>query len=141
MTVVIDASAAVKLVLDEDDSDIARRAWDEAADAVAPTIVIPEVAAAIGAARRAERIDEAGAARAHAAWKRLSTTIDVRIVDEGLAEIARGITEQGTVRGMDAIYLAVARELEDPDAGVALLSFDVRQRAAATAEGVGLMPA
>src|SRR5680860_1172402 len=102
MIVVVDASAAVKLVLDEDHSHIARRAWDIARDVIAPMVVAPEVAAAISAAARAGRIDGPGAARAQELWRALLDSMDRRIVDERLAEVARTLAAGGACRGMDA---------------------------------------
>lgn len=141
MIAVVDASAAVKLVLGERHSDVARRIWDEVSYAVAPTIVLPEVAAAIAAAGRMHRIDEHGVVRARTAWRRLSASIGLRIVDETLSVAAGNIAERGATRGMDAIYLAVTSELDGRDLDVALLSFDHRQRDAARSEGMNLMPA
>ena len=140
MIVVIDASAAVKLILDEEKSDVARREWDRADDVIAPTVVVPEVAAAITAALRDHRIGEDGAARAHATWVELAGSIGLRVVDEGLSEQARQVAERDAGRGMDAIYIAVARELATSQSPVGLLSFDVRQRSAPIGEGVELRP-
>lgn len=140
MIVVLDASAGVKLVLDESGSDVVRRVWDEPVEMLAPTVIVPEVAAAITAAHRDERIDRDDATSAHEEWKHLVQGIDVRLVDDGLAEHARRITERDPVRGMDAIYLAVAAELDD-GADVGLLSFDGRQREAAAALRLALLPA
>lgn len=140
MIIVIDASAAVKLVLDEVDSDMARRGWDEAEAVVAPAVVLAEVAAAISAARRTGRIDDAGTSTAQLAWRELAGSLDIRVVDESMGEAARQVAERGAVRGMDAIYLSVVEELDDPSAAVALLSFDVRQRAAALAGGFAVFP-
>jgi len=139
--VIVDASAAVKLVLDEDGSELARRAWDEADEIVSPAVVLSEVAAAITAAHRAGRIDEPATATAHLAWRRLAGSFDLRVVDDSLGEAARQIAERASVRGMDAIYLAVAEELNDSVATAGLLSFDVRQRAAAVAEALAVLPA
>lgn len=141
MIVVIDASAAVKLVLDEDGSDTARRLWDEADDIVAPADVLAEVAAAISAARRAGRIDDGAASTAQRSWRDVANTIDIRVVDDSLGEAARQVAERAAVRGMDAIYLAVANGLDDPSEPVGLASFDVRQRAAALSEGLAVLPA
>lgn len=136
-----DASAAVKLVLDDTDSEIARLLWDEADATVAPTVMPVEVAAAISAAVRAGRMDAEAASTAHHAWSDLTDAFDLRIVDVTSADAARGIAEREAVRGMDAIYLAVTAELDDPDAPAALASFDVKQRAAALAAGLAVLPA
>jgi hypothetical protein len=58
-----------------------------------------------------------------------------------LAEAACLIAERGSIRGMDAIYLAVADELDDPVLPAGLLSLDTRQRAAAFSQGLAVLPA
>jgi predicted nucleic acid-binding protein len=139
--VVLDASAAVKLVLDETGSDQVRRLWDEQLTIVAPSIVVPEVAAAIQAARRDGRVADTGAQIAHRSWVSLIEDIDVLAVDLALADRARELAATRMVRGMDAVYLAVALALEDTSS-VGLLSFDVRQRSALIPEdGIHLLPA
>ncbi|MBA3575473.1 MAG: type II toxin-antitoxin system VapC family toxin [Actinomycetota bacterium] len=141
MIVVLDASAAVKLVLDETGSDQVRRLWDEQLTIVAPSIVVPEVAAAIQAARRDGRVADAGAQIAHRSWVSLIEDIDVLAVDLALADRARELAATRMVRGMDAVYLAVALALEDASS-VGLLSFDVRQRSGLIPEdGIHLLPA
>ncbi len=141
MIVVLDASAAVKLVLDETGSDQVRRLWDEQLTIVAPSIVVPEVAAAIQAARRDGRVADTGAQIAHRSWVSLIEDIDVLAVDLALADRARELAATRMVRGMDAVYLAVALALEDTSS-VGLLSFDVRQRSALIPEdGIHLLPA
>lgn len=141
MIVVLDASAAVKLVLDEVASTIVRRLWDEEMPMVSPTVVVPEVAAAIGAARRAGRLNEGDAASAHRSWVSLVEDIPLLTVDSHLAERARAWAADRTVRGMDAVYLGVASMLgAEQEAG--LLSFDGRQRSAVRPDdGVHLLPA
>jgi len=142
--VVLDASAAVKLVLDETGSDQVRRLWDEQLTIVAPSIVVPEVAAAIQAARRDGRVADTGAQTAHRSWVSLIEDIediDVLAVDLALADRARELAATRMVRGMDAVYLAVALALEDTSS-VGLLSFDVRQRSGLIPEdGIHLLPA
>ena len=111
MIVVLDASAAVKLVLEESGSDQVRRLWNdwnERMTVVAPSIVAPEVAAAIQAARRGGRVADVGAQLAHQSWISLVGDIDVLAVDLALADRARGLAATRVVRGMDAVYLAVA---------------------------------
>ncbi|MGH3320790.1 MAG: PIN domain-containing protein [Streptosporangiaceae bacterium] len=141
MIVVLDASAAVKLVLDENRSDQVRRLWDERLTMTAPSVVAAEVAAAIRAASRDGRITEPAARLAQQSWASLIEDIDMLAFDQTLADRARGLAATRTVRGMDAIYLAVAVRLAEVNS-TGLLSFDVRQRGALTPEdGVHLLPA
>lgn len=140
MIVVLDASAAVKLVLDEDHSDQVRRLWDEPLRFVAPTIILPEVASAITAAWRTGRVGQADARLAQQSWVTLTDELDLLNVDLGLASDARVLAADRSVRGMDAIYLAVAIRLAK-HSPIGLLSFDDRQRAVLSPEdGISLLP-
>lgn len=140
MIVVLDASAAVKLVLDEDHSDQVRQLWDEPLRFVAPTIMLPEVASAITAAWRTGRVGQAGARLAQQSWASLTDDVDLLHVDLGLAADARALAAARSVRGMDAIYLAVAMRLVG-HSPIGLLSFDDRQRAVLNPEDdISLLP-
>lgn len=138
MIVVLDASAAVKLVLDEEHSEVVRRVWDEEVALLAPTIVLPEVGAAIARARREARIDQAQETVAHRSWIALSGEIDLVTVDAELASEAHELTVDRSLRGMDAVYLAVAERFS-AGGPVGILSFDRRQREAADGP-IGLLP-
>lgn len=139
MIVIIDASAAVKLVLDEQDSDVVRRVWDEPVGMLAPAIVVPEVAAAIAAAERDGRIGPADTAGAQRSWRSLVAEIELRTVDPTLAELARSLATERPLRGMDSLYLATAVEVgRHGPAG--LLTFDARQREVVP-DDVALLPA
>ncbi len=140
MIVVLDASAAVKLVLDEDHSDQVRQLWDEPLRFVAPTIILPEVASAITAAWRAGRVREAGARLAQQSWATLTEDIDLLNIDLGLASDARALAAARSVRGMDAIYVAAAMRLTG-HGPIGLLSFDDRQRGVLNPEDdISLLP-
>lgn len=141
MIVVLDASAAVKLVLDEVGSDHVRRLWNEELTMLAPSVIGPEVAAAIQAAGRDGRVAAGDAVTAQRSWASLLGDVDLLAVDVALADRARKLAATRAVCGMDAVYLAVALQLGDAGA-IGLLSFDVRQRSALEpADGVHLLPA
>ncbi len=141
MIAVLDASAAVKLVLDEQHSDRMRLIWDAPLRTVAPTIVLPEVSAAIEGARRAGRLGGTATGRAQRSWEALSEEIDLVLVDPVLAADARALAAARPVRGMDAVYLSLAMRLAVRSA-VGLLSFARRQREVIEPEdGVDVLPA
>jgi predicted nucleic acid-binding protein len=137
MKLVIDASATTKLFLDEPDSHLVAELWDEA-ELHAPTIVLPETAAAValGAARRRDPRMQVGDVIAE-----LRRSAALRSVDTEFASRAAVLTLGGRVRGMDAIYLATALEMAESGLDVALLSFDGRQREAALDLGLAVIPA
>lgn len=141
MIVVIDASAAVKLVLDEDHSERVRRLWDERLAFVAPAVLLPEVAAAIHRARADGRVSEADAGLAQRSWIIIADEVDLLAVDPDLAAHARTLAATRPVRGVDAIYLSAALQLAEKGP-TGLLSYDARQRTALTqADGVAVLPA
>lgn len=135
-TALIDASAAIKLVLIEDGSAEARRLWLSASMRfVAPAVLLPEVSAALDVARRDGRVAEVGLdGHLHA----LAEGVTQRAVDAEFGRFAASLLPAiGPCRGMDLLYIAAALEL----GGLPLLSFDPRQRDAATRVGLGLLPA
>lgn len=141
MIVVLDASAAVKLVLDEVGSEQVRRVWDEDLSIVAPTILGPEVAAAIRAASRAGRVAAEDRDVAQRSWVSLLGEVNIRVVDVELADRARVLAADRAIRGMDAVYIAVALQLAE-SGPTGLLSFDDRQRCALTPDDeIRLLPA
>jgi len=138
---VVDASAAVKLVLDEVGSNLARRVWDEPLLLTAPSIVLPEVSAAIHAARRAGRVTTQGGRRAQRYWQAAAAEIDLISVDAALAERAGALAAGRPASGKDAVYVALAERLAEETA-VGLFSFDERQREVVTgSRQVSVLPA
>lgn len=141
MIVVVDASAAVKLVLAEDHSDDVRRLWDEPLTFVAPSVLLPDVAAALQAARTGGRIRRWQADVAQRAWVEVSAEVDLLSVDTDLAAAAGRLAFDRSVRGMDAVYLATAVSLARSSM-TGLLSYDARQRAGVRPDDeVDLLPA
>lgn len=141
MIVVVDASAAVKLLLEEPGSAMVRRLWDEPVRWVAPSVVVPEVTAAVSAARRDGRLRATAARRVQSAWVQVGEQIDLLTVDATLAGEAGRLAASRPIRGMDAVYLAAAVALVGADP-VCLLSFDGRQRdAVRPSDDIALVPA
>src|SRR5664280_2055590 len=70
MTIVyFDSSAFVKLVVEEDGSEVAATLWDGCDAAVSSRLAYPEVRAALAAAGRAHRLDPAEQRRAEVMWE------------------------------------------------------------------------
>ena len=67
--VYFDSSAFVKLVVDENGSDVAAMLWDACDAAVSSRLAYPEVRAALAAAGRSGRLTPADQRRAEAAWQ------------------------------------------------------------------------
>ena len=144
MIAVFDASAAVKLELDEPGSSQVEEVWrDRAVLVVAPAVVVPEVASAIAAARRAGRLDPHQEAILQQRWFERTQATLVVAVDPELANHAAALARDRVIGGCDSLYVAVAREIAlTGDRPVGLVSFDARQRAAVRpGDGVALIPA
>ena len=135
MLVAADSSAIVKLVLAEEGSGIAQLVWEEAETIVATRLARVESAAAVTAARRDRRIRPAGEARAHAELESLWLGVAVRELTDLLEREAMGLARSHTISGGDAVHLAAA-----VDAGATLLTWDRRLAAAASAEGLAVIP-
>ena len=138
MIVYLDASAFVKLVIDEDGADLARHWFEEASLATSSVITFPEACSAL--ARRAHRagvddgrLDE-WLSELDARWTR---TAHVR-VDE---RVAGRLAIEHSLRGMDAVQLGAAVAVRErafarsKTAVVKVATFDRRLLEAAEAEG------
>ena len=128
----LDASAVVKLVVDEPDSK-ALRTYIDGADLVSCELVLTEVPRAIRrAAARQERLP------LDLLIARAGQTIDslaLAPLDRGLLLAAGALTEP-VLRALDAIHVAAAADLGPIDAFV---TYDERQAAAARLAGLRTM--
>jgi uncharacterized protein len=136
--VYFDSSAFVKLLVDEDGSELAAELWDGCDVAVSSRLAYPEVRAALAAAGRAHRLNPAGLRRAEAAWEAYwAATRSVELSEAVTLHAGRLAAEQG-LRGADAVHLASVLAL-GPN-GVVLATWHQQLRAGAVATGVRLAP-
>lgn len=138
MIAYFDASALVKLFLDEDESDIARDVWRSEVAVATSRISQVELACAIEAAVREARLRRvevhAGIADGTFLWRRA----DVLEADSVVVDTAALIGTRHGLRGFDAVHVASALELSELDP--ILVSWDRAQRRAAVAEGLRIYP-
>ena len=73
-----------------------------------PAIVLAEVAGAVSRARDTELADEA------IAYLRHNPTVDLLAIDESLAVRSAKVAAELRVRGGDAVYIALAEQLQVP---------------------------
>lgn len=135
----LDASALVKLVLEEDGSDDVRLLWDGAVAVFASHLADVEVVAALAAARRAQRLGDRALRDAIGRWSTLGSAIQPVELTADLAAVASRLAVDHALGGADAIHLASALVLADASPVVA--TWDARLHAAVRASGLATMPA
>lgn len=137
MTLYADTSALIKLVLEENGSDLVRAAVDRDGPPVVAVIGYVELRAAVAAAVRDGRLmDPEGAKlRIEQLWEQVSEVV----LDPPLLRRAGALAEQHGLRGYDAVHLAAAMTLGQPGS-VTLVCFDEELRRAATGLGFQLLP-
>ncbi len=139
MLVCFDSSALVKLLVDEQGSDLVVRLWDDADALVASRLVVPEVAAALHAAHRSRRLDDQALRMALTLWEAYLPALRIVELDPSLARTAAELTVTHALAGADAVHLASALALDRADPVLAV--WDRRLHAGARAAGVRTVPA
>ncbi|MHB8693558.1 MAG: type II toxin-antitoxin system VapC family toxin [Solirubrobacteraceae bacterium] len=136
--VYFDSSAFIKLLVEEDGSELAADLWDGCDAAVSSRLAYPEVCAALAAAGRADRLAATEQRRAEVAWEDYwAATRPVELTDSVSAHAGR-LASEHALRGADAVHLASVLAVEPIDSVFAV--WDQRLRAGAHAVGVRLVP-
>jgi uncharacterized protein len=100
-------------------------------------LIYPEARAAAAAAHRGGRIDARALRNAAGSIDALCEELDVIGLDAALARAAGDLAERHALRGYDAVHLASALAIEDPD--LVMVTWD-RDLAAATAKHRTVVP-
>jgi predicted nucleic acid-binding protein len=137
--VYFDSSALVKLVLEEDGSDVVAALWNGCDAALSSRLAYVEVAAAIAAAGRNHVLAAAEASRATADWQNFWASIRPVELTAAVEQHAGVLAQDLALRGADAIHLASALALGIPDLIMAV--WDRRLHTAATTSGISVAPA
>ena len=140
MSTCFDASALVKLLLDEDDSEIAGALWIATEDACASIVGYAELRGAISRALRGERITPEAYPTARLWLERVwGSLVEIRL--EGtVPRLAGTLADKHGLGALDAIHLASALSLATPGDRPTLVTFDRRLAEAAIAEGLTVLP-
>jgi hypothetical protein len=137
--VYFDASALVKLLVQEAGSNLAAELWDRCDAPVASRLAYPEVCAALAAAACNHALTGDEAAAAAQSWEEFwAATRPVELtatVQRHAGELARTYA----LRGADAVHLASALAIGDADLVMAV--WDRRLHAGAHALGLRVAPA
>jgi len=136
--VYFDSSAFVKLVVEEPGSDLVADMWDGCDAALSSRLAYPEVCAALAASGRYRDLDEDGLAVAGQAWEEYwAATRPVELtapVERRAGQLAR----LHSLRGADAVHLASALAIGDPELVFAV--WDGRLHAGAQAAHLRVAP-
>lgn len=134
-----DSSAFVKLVVEEDGSELAAALWDGCDAAVSSRLAYPEVRAALAAAGRNHRLDAADQRHAEAEWEKFWAATRAVELTESITLHAGELAGAHALRGADAVHLASVLAIGSGDTLLAV--WDNRLRSGAEAAGIQVMPA
>jgi uncharacterized protein len=137
--VYFDASAFVKLLAEEDGSDLAVELWDGCDAALSSRLAYPEVRAALAAAARDHDLDGEDLDAAEQAWDNFWAATRPVELTAAVEQRAGQLTRMHALGGADAVHLASALAISDPDLVVAV--WDRRLHAGAQAAGLRVAPA
>jgi uncharacterized protein len=131
-----DTSAVVPLLIAEPGSARAASLWDGADRVVSVRLIYPETRAALAQAERLGRLTARQLRDAVTAFDSLFEEIDLVEVDDTLTRRAGELAEVRQLRGDDAVHLAAAHRVHDPN--VVVIAGDGALIDAATAEGMAV---
>jgi len=137
--VYFDASAFVKLVVEEPGSELAAALWDGCDAAVSSRLAFPEVRAALAAAHRNHDLDQAGFEQAARSWDEFWRATRPVELTPAVEQVAGALAATHALRGADAVHLASALAISDPSLIVAV--WDQRLHAGALAARLSVAPA
>jgi predicted nucleic acid-binding protein len=132
-----DTSALIKLVVDEEGSELAAELWELPGPVVSNVLAYPEARAALAAASRAGRLSARAHRRAVAGFEAAHGQLHTIAVDEPLARSAGELADRASLRGYDAVHLATALALGDEPLFV---TWDRDLARAASRNGVAVAP-
>ena len=136
--VYFDASALVKLVVEEAGSDLAAELWDGCDAALASRLAYPEVRAALAAAGRNHDLSDDDLDTAEQAWEQYWAAVRPVELNAEVERHAGQLARTHALRGADAIHLASALAIADSDLIVAV--WDRRLHAGVLAAGLRVAP-
>jgi predicted nucleic acid-binding protein len=137
--VYFDSSAFVKLLAEEAGSELAAGLWDGCDAALASRLAYPEVRAALAAANRNHDLADHDLAAAEQAWDSYWAAVRPVELTAAVEQHAGQLAGAHALRGADAIHLASALAIGDPDLVVAV--WDRGLHAGAQAAGIRAAPA
>jgi len=137
--VYFDASAFVKLLAEEEGSELAAELWDGCDAALSSRLSYPEVRAALAAAARNHDLEDDDLDEAEQTWADYWAATRPVELSAAVEQHAGRLARMHALRGADAVHLASALAIADTDVVVAI--WDRRLHAAVQAAGLRVAPA
>jgi predicted nucleic acid-binding protein len=137
--VYFDSSALVKLVVEESGSDLVAELWDNCDAALSSRLAYPEVRAALAASARNHDLGDDDLVAAERAWEEFWAATRPVELTPAVERQAGQLAKSYALRGADAVHLASALAVNDPDLVVAV--WDRRLHAGVRTAGVRVAPA
>lgn len=134
-----DSSALVKLLAEEPGSDLAAELWDGCDAAMASRLAYPEVRAALAASARNHDITETELDAAERDWDGYWAAIRPVELTAAVERHAGQLARAHALRGADAVHLASALAIGDPELIIAVWAR--RLHAGVRAAGCRVVPA
>jgi predicted nucleic acid-binding protein len=129
-----EASAFVKLLVDEAGSESAGLLWNSSNAIVSSRLTYAEARAALAAAHRDGRLSAKSLQRAKQSLNARFDVLDAVEVTEGIVHLAGDLCEKHRLRGYDAVHLASALRVQAPD--LVLTTWDADLAKAGRASGL-----
>lgn len=136
--VYFDASAFVKLLVEEPGTDLAVALWDGCDAAVSSRLAYPEVRAALAAAHRNHDLDRDGLEQAEESWEEFWGATRPVELTPAVGHQAGQLARRLALRGADAVHLASALAMSDQSLIVAV--WDQRLHDGALASHLAVAP-
>jgi uncharacterized protein len=137
--VYFDSSALVKLVVEESGSDLVAELWDNCDAALSSRLAYPEVRTALAASARNHDLGDDDLVAAERAWEEFWAATRPVELTAAVEQQAGQLAKSYALRGADAVHLASALAINDPDLVVAV--WDRRLHAGVRTAGVRVAPA
>lgn len=136
--VYFDASAFVKLLVEEPGTELAVALWDGCDAAVSSRLAYPEVRATLAGAHRNHDLDQDGLAHAEESWAQFWGATRPVELTPAVGRHAGDLAKELSLGGADAVHLASALAMSDQSLIVAV--WDRRLHAGVLAVGLGVAP-
>ncbi|MGH3448148.1 MAG: type II toxin-antitoxin system VapC family toxin [Nocardioidaceae bacterium] len=136
--VYFDSSAFVKLLVEEEASDVAAALWDGCDATVSSRLAYPEVRAALAAASRNHRLAPRDHGQAQTTWETYWAATRAVEMTEEITTRAGQLASEHALRGADAVHLASVLAIGSDETLFAV--WDQRLRSGAAAVGVNVAP-